>query len=137
MIKNLSDVAKIRDLFILQKCGTPSRKGGKKNGLYINKERRTLSHPDAGTPLKLPHGLSICLFLFLEPWHKGAFNNYVDRILPFLDHEFGQKHTFFDPLTRHLVNVVIEWPLTNFNSHVIRPSLWMITGRWSIKHFLL
>ena len=40
--------------------------------------------------------------------HKGAFNNYVDRILPFFDPpplrgqflypERGQKQTFFDPL---------------------------------------
>ena len=53
--------------------------------------------------------------------YKGAFNNYVDRILPFFDPfplsgqflypERGQKQTFFGPLTPHLVNVVIEWPL--------------------------
>ena len=47
--------------------------------------------------------------------HKGAFNNYMERILPFfaalcgqfLYPERGQKQTFFDPL--HLVHVVIEW----------------------------
>ena len=51
----------------------------------------------------------------------GAFNNYVDRILPFFDpptlrgHFFyperGQRQTFFDPHPPHLVHVVIEWPL--------------------------
>ena len=49
---------------------------------------------------------------------KGAFNNYVDKILPFyapspllgqfLYPERGQKQTFFDPLPPHLVHVVIE-----------------------------
>ena len=57
---------------------------------------------------------------------KGAFNNYVDRILPFiappparpalrgqfLYPERGEKQTFFDPLPPHLVHVVIEWPLS-------------------------
>ena len=54
---------------------------------------------------------------------KGAFNNYVDRTLPFSDPppslrgrflypERGQKQTFFDPLpAAHLVHVVIECPL--------------------------
>jgi hypothetical protein len=53
---------------------------------------------------------------------KGAFNNYVDRILPFFDvphplrgqflyPERGQKQTFLDPLPPHLVRVVIECPL--------------------------
>ena len=46
----------------------------------------------------------------------GAFNNYVDRILPFSDPllylELGQKQTIFDPLPPHLVHVVIECPLT-------------------------
>ena len=51
--------------------------------------------------------------------HKGVFNNYVDRILPFSDPpplrgqflypERGQKQTFFDP-PPHLVHVVIESP---------------------------
>ena len=51
-----------------------------------------------------------------------AFNNYVDRILPFFDPrplcgqflypERGQKQTFFDP-PPHLVHVVIECPLTD------------------------
>ena len=50
----------------------------------------------------------------------GAFNNYVDRILPFSDpllrgqflySERGQKQTFFDPSPPHFVHVVIEWPL--------------------------
>ena len=48
----------------------------------------------------------------------GAFNNYVDMILPFFDPppvwtypERGQKQTFFDPLPPpHLVHVVIKWP---------------------------
>ena len=41
-------------------------------------------------------------------FYKGAFNDYLDRILPFFDplplrgqflcSERGQKHTFFDPL---------------------------------------
>ena len=54
---------------------------------------------------------------------KGAFNNYVDRIMPFFDpppplhgqflySERGQKQTFFDPLPPHLVPVVIECPLS-------------------------
>jgi hypothetical protein len=54
---------------------------------------------------------------------KGAFNNYVERILPFFDPppplmrgqflylERGQKQTFFDPLPPHLFHVVIECPL--------------------------
>jgi hypothetical protein len=56
------------------------------------------------------------------PTNRGAFNNYVDRILPFFDPptplrgqfsypERRQKQTFFDPLPPHLVHVVIEWPL--------------------------
>ena len=36
---------------------------------------------------------------FTDQCSKGAFNNYVDRILP-----------FFDPLPPHLIHVVIEWP---------------------------
>ena len=50
----------------------------------------------------------------------GPFNNYVDRILPFFDPpplcgqffypDRGQKQTFFDPISPHLVHVVIEWP---------------------------
>ena len=56
---------------------------------------------------------------------KGAFKNYVDRILPFFDPpplrgqflypERGQKQTFFDPSPLHLVHVVIEWPLIRIN----------------------
>ena len=54
---------------------------------------------------------------------QEASNNNVDLILPlfdpspllcgqFLYPECGQKHTFFDPLPPHLVNVVIECPLS-------------------------
>ena len=52
--------------------------------------------------------------------HKGAFNNYVDGILP-----------FFDPLPPHLVHVVIEWPLTYFqicnNKVVVEGNLFLNT----------
>ena len=51
----------------------------------------------------------------------GAFNKYVDRILPFLSPfplrgqffyaDQGQKQTIFDPIPPHFVHVVIEWPL--------------------------
>ena len=69
---------------------------------------------------------------------KGAFNNHVDRILPFFDplsplppvrgqflyHERGQKQIFFDPLPHHLVHVVIECPLIMFEIGTVRaPSL--------------
>ena len=50
--------------------------------------------------------------------HKGSFNNYVDRILPFfgpppcVDCFYIISVALFDPLPSHLVHVVIEWPLT-------------------------
>ena len=53
----------------------------------------------------------------------GAFNNYVDRILPFFLHPLppawtvfipsaGTKTDFFDPIPPHLVHVLIECPLS-------------------------
>ena len=64
--------------------------------------------------------------------HKGAFNNYVDRILPFFDPpplrgqflypERGQKQTFFDPFPPHLVHVVIEWPLAKSSGFCLASS---------------
>ena len=69
---------------------------------------------------------SLSYILFGEA--KGAFNNYVDRILPFFDPpslrgqflypKHGQKQTFFDPLFPHLVHVVIEWTLVKNAKHV-------------------
>ena len=63
---------------------------------------------------------------------KGAFNNYVHRILPFftpplrgqfLYLEHGQKQTFFDPLPPHLVHVVIECPLKGDDSVLL---IWLM-----------
>ena len=54
---------------------------------------------------------------------KGAFNNYVDRILSFFDPHHAltvfipwarTKIDIFWPLPPHLVHVVIEWPLTKW-----------------------
>ena len=59
-----------------------------------------------------------------------AFNNYVDRILPFSDPppcvdsfytlSVDKTDIFLPP---HLVHVVIEWPLTDFkkNMHILFP----------------
>ena len=53
-------------------------------------------------------------------YFKGAFNNYMDRTLPFLTLPLrgqfsypkrGQKQTFFDPSSPYLDHVVIECPL--------------------------
>jgi hypothetical protein len=49
---------------------------------------------------------------------KGAFNNYVDKILPFFDTCVGSFYTlsvdknrhFLTSYPSHLVHVVIEWP---------------------------
>ena len=58
------------------------------------------------------------------PTNKGAFNNYVDRILPFFDPsplrgqflypERGQNRHFLTPSPPHLVHVVIECPLSMY-----------------------
>ena len=67
----------------------------------------------------------------------GAFNNYVDIILPFsdppapargqfLNPERGQKQTLFDPLPPHLVHVVIECPHTYQEGF----KLWLILITW-------
>ena len=63
-----------------------------------------------------------CVYL---PCYWGAFNNYVDRFLPFftlpcVDSFYTlsvDKQTYFDPLPPHLVNVVIEWPLASYISY--------------------
>ena len=57
----------------------------------------------------------LCKFILVVC--MGAFNNYVDRILPFFDppplsgHPFNLSVDKNRPLPPNFVHVVIEWPL--------------------------
>ena len=62
------------------------------------------------------------LFGIIHVLSKGAFNNYVDRILPFFDSppplrgqfftlSMDKSRHFFTPSPPNLVHVVIEWPI--------------------------